>query len=241
MRHNLAIPKLQAVSLASVAAVTSDTNGSAVDLVGYDGMASVVLMSAAGSSDTLSTNGTFAADSGWTKGTGWTIGSGVATCDGTQTDVSDLKQNQSLTEGVTYTVTYTISSRSAGTLTPRLGGTAGVSRSANGTYVELITCGAGADPKLEFRADADFAGSLDNVSVMAASMAVHLEHSADGSTSWSDITGASFATVYGLASAQRITINTDECKRYIRPVFDITGASATFTLGVTLLGIPQGY
>ena len=240
MRHNLAVQKLNAISLAAVAAVTADGNGSAVDIGSYDGMASVVLMSAAGSSTSLSTNGAFAADSGWTKGTGWTVGSGVASCDGSQTDVSDLEQNQALTAGQAYTVTFTVSNRSAGTVTPRLGGTSGTARSANGTYTEVIVCGSGEDPKLEFRADADFIGSLDNVSVMAASMAVHLEHSADGSTAWSDISGAVFSTVYGVASAQEIAINTDEIKRYIRAVFDVTGDAASFTAGIMMLALPQG-
>jgi hypothetical protein len=110
----------------------------------------------------LTTNGTFASDTGWTKGSGWTIAAGVASCDGTQVAASDLAQNQACTEGRTYAVTYTIT-RSAGTITPKIGGTAGTARATAGTFTDVIICGAGVDPKLEFEADADFVGTVDTV------------------------------------------------------------------------------
>lgn len=216
------------ISGISIQAITGETSGTSVDTTDYTGAACVVLDSLAGSSDTLTTNGAFASDTGWTKGTGWTIGSGKADCDGTQTAVSDLEQNQALTAGVSYTLTYTLSSVTAGSLTPRLGGTSGTTRTANGTYTEIIVCGAGTDPKLELRADADFVGKVDDVSVIAAKLIVKLQDSPDDST-WTDITGAVFNTVYGVASTQRIYFNVDACNRYVKALATPAGASATFT------------
>ena len=106
------------------------------------------------------TNGAFGSDTAWTKGTGWTIAAGVATSDGTQEAVSDLSQNISAVNGVSYSVTYTVT-RTAGTIQPYLGGTAGTVRSTTNTFTETIV--AGADGILLFRADADFVGTLDNV------------------------------------------------------------------------------
>lgn len=116
----------------------------------------------------LVTNGAFAADTDWTKGTGWTIGSGTASSDGTQTGDSDLEQGIAVTEGVRYQISFTISGYSAGNLTPRIGGTSGAARAADGTFTEIITAGAGGSPQLELRADEDFVGSVDNVTVVEA-------------------------------------------------------------------------
>lgn len=235
---NITIP----VSLLAPASVTADGNGTGIDLQPYDGPCMVVLDCAAGTGDSLTTNGAMAEDSGWTKGTGWTVHSvtaGKADCDGTQTAVSDLSQNQTVTEGTKYTVTYTVSSRTAGTVWVILAGTAGTVRSANGTFVEVITAGAGTDPKLVIRGDADFIGKIDDVAVCAASMAVHLEESSDNS-SFTDISGAAFDTVYGIASLQKKVIHVDERKRYLRAVKDITGASAAFVMSVHALPFPVG-
>ena len=216
-------------------AVTTETSSTAIDTTDYTGSALILLESAAGTSDTLTTNGTFASDTGWAKGTGWAIGSGKADCDGTQTTTSDLEQNQTLTAGVSYTLTYTISSYSAGTLTPRLGGTAGTARSADGTYTEIIVCGSGTDPKLEFRADADFVGKIDDVSVIAANLLVKIQESDDDAT-YADVTGATFSKVYGVASIQKLVLPMDSRKQYIKAVATPAGASASFTCAIQFLG-----
>lgn len=226
-------------NLAPTAARTSTLTGTAVDVLDYDGGAMVVLDSAAGTGDTLTTNGGFGSDTGWTKGTGWTIAAGVASCDGTQTDVSDLEQNQALTEGVSYTVTYTLSSVTAGSITPRLGGTAGVTRTANGTYTEVITCGAGVDPKLELRADADFVGNVDNVAVYDISLAAKIQHCETSDGSFADVTGATFSTVRGIASQQKIAINLTKVKRYIKLIGTIAGTNPSFTFSGNLIGLKQ--
>jgi hypothetical protein len=110
----------------------------------------------------LAVNGTFGADTNWTKGTGWTIAAGVADCDGSQTDVSDLTAatNPLVFNGTSYSVTYTVT-RTAGTITPVLGSTLGTPRSSANTFTETIIAGVGG--VLLFRADADFVGTLDDV------------------------------------------------------------------------------
>jgi hypothetical protein len=53
--------------------------------------------------------------------------------------------------------------RSAGTLTPSLGGTALTARSAAGTYYQDIACGADANAPITFTPDASYAGTVDLV------------------------------------------------------------------------------
>jgi hypothetical protein len=118
-----------------------------------------------GSGSELVTNGTFEADTDWTKGTGWTIDAvnKWAECDGTQVADSDLEQSIVVTTGAEYSVKFTVSNYAAGSITPILGGTDGTARSANGRYEEIIVAGAGG--KIEFRADVDFEGYIDLASV----------------------------------------------------------------------------
>jgi hypothetical protein len=106
------------------------------------------------------TNGNFATDTDWTKGSGWVIGSGVATA---TTASTALTQDSELTliEGQSYNITYTIT-RSAGTVTPSIGGTDGETRNADGTYTETII--AGSAQAIAFTGDS-FSGTVDNVSV----------------------------------------------------------------------------
>lgn len=224
------------LTMLTSAAVTTETSSTSIDTTDYTGSAVLLLESAAGTSDSLTTNGAFASDTGWTKGTGWTIAAGKADSDGTQTAVSDLSQNQTITAGVSYTLTYTVSSYSAGTITGMLGGTAGTARSANGTYTEIIVCGAGEDPKLVMRASADFVGKIDDVSVIAAKLVVKIQDSPDDST-WTDVTGATFSSVYGIASIQKLVLPLDSRKRYIKALVTPSGASASFTCAMQFLGL----
>lgn len=109
-------------------------------------------------------NGDFASDTIWTKGSGWTIGTGVATATGAiSTAISQTSGIIDLISGVTYTITYTIT-RSAGDLIPSIGGTAGTTRSASGTYTESIVCGA---TQVIAFTGAGFTGTIDNVSMKA--------------------------------------------------------------------------
>jgi hypothetical protein len=109
------------------------------------------------------TNGAFATDTGWTKGSGWTIGSGVATATGAISTAIEQTAGFTLEQGVEYVVTMTIT-RSAGSLTPAVGGTSGTARSASGTFTETII--AGSTQTLAFTGSS-FTGTLDNVTVKA--------------------------------------------------------------------------
>lgn len=108
-----------------------------------------------------STNGTFASDTGWTKGAGWTISAGVATATGAISTALEQSAGVTLIQGKAYSVKYTIT-RSAGTITLSVGGTAGTARSADGTYSETII--AGSTQTISF-GTSGFTGTVDNVSI----------------------------------------------------------------------------
>jgi hypothetical protein len=110
------------------------------------------------------TNGTFATDTDWTKGAGWTIGAGVATAAGAISTAISQTAPVTLVGGQAYRVTYTIT-RSAGGLIPSIGGTAGVERTASGTYNEVII--AGSSQTIAFTGNG-FTGTLDTISINAA-------------------------------------------------------------------------
>ena len=103
-------------------------------------------------------NGTFAADTDWTKGANWAIAAGVAT--GTLAS-SDLSQTvDPLTIGRWYVTVYTVSGFAAGTVQAVVGGLSMPTHAANGTYTEI---GRANSAVFKFTG-AGFTGSLDNVS-----------------------------------------------------------------------------
>ena len=113
-------------------------------------------------------NGDFATDSDWTKGTGWSISGGSANCDGTQTSTANLNNTltNNLINGKTYKVVYTISDYVSGSIRIKLGNSGFSSYySSNGTYVDYVTAVVTTFNRAQFNADADFIGSIDNVSV----------------------------------------------------------------------------
>ena len=115
----------------------------------------------------LITNGTFASDANWTKNS-WTIGSGTANA----TTVSDdLEQTVSITGGTAYELVFDLT-RSAGSVTPKIGGVSGTSRSSAATFTETIVAGPGS--LIEFTGDG-FTGTLDNVVLKLGSNA-HILH-----------------------------------------------------------------
>jgi len=115
----------------------------------------------------LVTNGDFASDSGWDKGTGWTISGGVAThSGGTDGNLNNTGYTVSAPSNKTFTITYTISGHTAGSVRVGLaGGNAQLLtfRAANGTYTESVT-NTGGNLYVRFQT-AGFLGSIDNVSV----------------------------------------------------------------------------
>ena len=111
----------------------------------------------------LVVNGDFATDTDWTKGTGWTISGGTANCDGSQSGNTDLTQSIATSIGKQYKITYTVSNYSAGSIKIRLNsGNVSLSKSSNGTFAEVLSGQGGG---FSLRADLDFIGSIDNVSV----------------------------------------------------------------------------
>lgn len=115
-------------------------------------------------SGNLVQNGNFATDSDWNLGTGWSISDGTANCDGSQTGNSELYQLNVFTVGKLYRLTFDLLDYSAGNIRIRCGTNTDVFRFANGTYtVELIAQG---DAVLRLQADANFIGSIDNISVV---------------------------------------------------------------------------
>lgn len=109
------------------------------------------------------TNGAFAADTDWTKGTGWTIAAGAAThAAGAE---SALEQAiAAVGAGETWQLTFTVSGRTAGSVTPYVGDEAGTARSTDDTFEEDIEAGAGAN--VGFTATSDFDGSIDDVTLV---------------------------------------------------------------------------
>jgi len=82
--------------------------------------------------------------------------------------------NSSILAGAAYTVAFTVSGYTAGNVSAVLGGgTAGTSRAANGTFTEILY--AGATGAITVRADLDFIGSIDNVSVKAVADVASVE------------------------------------------------------------------
>ena len=105
----------------------------------------------------------------WTLGTGWAYGDGIASCDGTNTGVSNLQTTAGLSgiQNEQVKFSFEIKNYSAGTLTVTVEGTGGNEFSnlnANGTYTAYVTSTDSA-PKILFKANPGFIGAIDNVSV----------------------------------------------------------------------------
>lgn len=112
-------------------------------------------------------NGGFDTDTVWTKTSGWTISGGTANIALTGGTRNLTQGSLTLTQGITYQLTYTVSNYTAGTVTPAIiGGTvvAGAARSANGTYTETIVAGP-TPTAFRFQAAINTSLSIDNVSL----------------------------------------------------------------------------
>lgn len=123
----------------------------------------------------LITNGSFAADTDWTKGTGWTIAAGVADSDASQAGDSDLTQTPAtaIVSGNTYQVIFTAANRTAGNVTPVVGDQEGTDRATNATFTEYVVASSGAD--FDVRADVTWDGDVDDVSLKLANVSWDLE------------------------------------------------------------------
>lgn len=152
-----------AISLGGTAGTARSTNATFSEVITC-GVTTTLAITGTGFSGTVDN----VKISAWTLGTGWTIASDKASSDGTQTGASLLVQTPSsgLVEGQNYYVTYTVT-RSAGTITPFVGGTNGTSRSTAATFSEIIK--AGSETTIGFSADADFVGTVDTVTFVPCS------------------------------------------------------------------------
>jgi len=111
----------------------------------------------------LVTNGDFPTDlTGWT-GTNWAQAATKALH--TAGNVAALTQSIAVTSGAKYQVIFTVSGRTAGTITAAIGAAAGSARSADGTYCEYITALATGSIALTFTPSSPFDGNLDDISV----------------------------------------------------------------------------
>lgn len=127
---------------------------------------------------TVILNGTFVADTNWTKGDGWTIAGGVANCDGTQVAPTSLTQIvPPLVVGMLYKVTFDILNFVDGLCRVCVGSAAfSTFRGANGTFTELIVCEG--DTSFSLLASATFEADIDNVIVEPAVNSVEVASSA---------------------------------------------------------------
>ena len=108
-------------------------------------------------------NGTFDADTDWTKGTNWIISDGVASRSYLMAQ-SSIDQTLTITADETYMVIYEITSLSSGGFKALLGGTIGELRDTVGVHSELMIAGS-SDSDIKIRANAFTNGSVDNVRV----------------------------------------------------------------------------
>jgi hypothetical protein len=111
-------------------------------------------------------NGSFTTDTNWSKGVGWTIntGTGRADSDGTQTANSLLSQSLAgITIGKYHKLTFTIVNRSAGGLSVSTVNINSPVLTADGTYTYIGK--QSSSTSIFIVANADFVGSVDNVSI----------------------------------------------------------------------------
>jgi hypothetical protein len=131
----------------------------------------------------LALNGTFGDGSSWTLGAGWAITGGAACATNAS---ATIKETVGIIQNKVYRVTYTVSGYAGGWVRSVCGGTnTGANRTANGTYVDSITCSNASDPYLYFQCSG-FTGNISNVSVYDISGTIKLANPNGGTTygSW---------------------------------------------------------
>ena len=123
----------------------------------------ITLLAAPSLSDNIVKNSTFNGSAEWTWGAGWTYYALLKLARHLVDGTAALEQDVGAVATRVYRVKFTLTSRTAGTVTPYIGGVAGTSRNANGTYTEDITAtGTG---NLQIVPSNDFRGRIDNVYV----------------------------------------------------------------------------
>ena len=110
----------------------------------------------------MASNGGYDSDTAWTKGSGVTISGGTANATALTGSMVTQTPATALVLGDYYLITFDVTARSAGSVTPVIGSTSGTARSAIGTYSEVLIAGAGSTLGLT---GTGFTGSVDNVTV----------------------------------------------------------------------------
>jgi hypothetical protein len=78
--------------------------------------------------------------------------------------------------------------------------------------------------------------AVGTVSGTTPTLAGKIQHSVDGSTSWGDVSGATFTQVTASDASETITISADSSRGYVRYVGTIGGTSPSFDLAVIAFG-----
>lgn len=110
----------------------------------------------------LVTNGTFAADTDWTKGTSWTIAAGVAS-KATDETTALSQEITAPVVGDIYKLSYDLTETASG-ITPSFAGDSAPADAGTGTHVPVIVA-ASTEATLAFTADATAVVDVDNVSL----------------------------------------------------------------------------
>lgn len=109
-----------------------------------------------------------------------------------------------------------------------LAATAARTTTGSGTAIDLQQYDGEAALVLDSAAGSGTSPTLD----------VTLEHSDDNS-SFSAVSGVAFTQVTGAASMQKISINRNELKRYVREKHTIGGTTPSFTFSLNVLAWPK--
>jgi hypothetical protein len=142
----------------------------------------------------LAVNGTFAADTDWTKGGGWTIAGGVAVATATGNTITPSAATF-ITAGHFYSVTYDVVVTS-GSVRVQLGGNNGYTHGVSGTYCDVLY--ATDTTKPAFDGVGTFTGTLDNVVIRDLSSATDQGF---GIATWfGDTTASAVQTISALTS-----------------------------------------
>lgn len=121
------------------------------------------LLTKSANTSNIATYGDFSSTSGWTFGSGWSISSGRLSKNTTANSSVSRTPSIALENGADYSVTFTIVTRTSGSVSVAVGGSTGTLRSSAGTYTQTITAGSGSTIGV-VTADG-FRGTIDNFSV----------------------------------------------------------------------------
>jgi hypothetical protein len=133
------------------------------------------------------TNGSFTGGADeWSLSVNWSYSSNAIHAAAASSTASQVaaEMKSTVRAGRSYSITFTVSGYSAGTVTPKIGSVAGTARSADGTYTETIV--AAADGQTVFLTGAAFTGTIDNVTMYELNAGTEQW---DGESPWDTIVG----------------------------------------------------